>query len=477
MADMTDNENSAPFVGREDELKRATEYIRRSANADDPRKALSFVGAPKIGKSRLLYEIESSVRSDSEDKSRPRCVILGRCKLGETGITQDDLIVALRRVKVDESLRKNRDELTIKYMDLRGRTARAKLFQEIATLGATPTHQIPPEMSTGGNREGRSLELVTVILLDDFDKALLKADEGVSKERYLTPEDLWLLAGQCSNVRLIVTSTNSLSKAAIPQYNQYFDSPIDLEQLSKEKAAILVRKLLTLSDNTSTDLEESILRHTGYHPYYIDELCGIIGQRGKNESDKPLERIKWGMQAVEQWQSKVRPHMEEMWEKWIWPTDPRYQFEDSTELRKLAGEKPIRYEVPVPPPVVLLTHRGIVAKEGIGAAATYHIPSEDMRCLVNKNLDDWERPSSASIQQIPFNKTGFAWWIYLLIVGILVIGALRLLVWDTTPPLALWVFGLLVSTPVLVLVIWGIRNLCPRMKAYWKEKRLTWSIR
>jgi len=229
---MSDKEVERQVRLRFEDVSFITRYLAR----DHGPKHQEWVGAPKIGKSTVLRLVKGH-----SFPTNYRVVLLDKLS-GDAGYSWNFILNEILQADKSDSVAM----LTDKYRDY---TANYQQFF-VELYGLSP-------------------QMIIVFLLDDFDKALAITRDSTTERGMLSPRWFLVLARQ-QNVRLVITTTNSLIRE-ISGYEHLFSRPNWL-MLPTGKAATEY----VASSAVEKKHHAIVLEWAGYHPFLLSTFCDAL---------------------------------------------------------------------------------------------------------------------------------------------------------------------------------------------------------
>ena len=276
-----------PLVGRTKELETLLAFCDRKREERRPALA-TVVGAPGIGKSRLLAEVMDRVRAGHE-------VLVGRCLSYGEGITYWPIEGIIKDVAGilhddDEPAGSRKLGALLGSLPTRNRDDLRTIAAALAHLIGAPT---TPEgtYSAGAITQSelhwgirRLLELLAerqpiAIVLEDLhwaEPTLLELVEFIIESNAGVP--LLMLA----SARPEIKDTGSPLFAGTDNH-----MVMELESLGEEASAELVRELAT-STGVRDDVAERVLEKAGGNPLFLEETIRMLSEAGAAEGEGDL---------------------------------------------------------------------------------------------------------------------------------------------------------------------------------------------
>ena len=251
----------APFVGRKEELARllaAFDEARATATAQ----LVTVVGAPGIGKSRLLRELITSIGDGAR-------VVVGRCLSYGEGITYWPLAEIVREVAGSDA----RSGLS----ELLGAESDGSLAVErvLGAIGATDAPARTEEIfwATRVLLERLARDRPLIVVLDDIQWA----------EPTLLDLIEYVVGFGRAPVLVACTARSELFDAR-PHWPR--ERVVELEALAEQDAADLIDELLANSD-IAPSVREQIQERAEGNPLFVEQMLAFASESGNGDITVP----------------------------------------------------------------------------------------------------------------------------------------------------------------------------------------------
>ncbi|MFQ5994126.1 MAG: AAA family ATPase [Acidiferrobacterales bacterium] len=278
------------FVGRETELEQIRQALERTASVQG--QVVAIVGEPGVGKSRLVWEVTHSHRTEGWLTLQASAVAYGKAK---PYLPVIDLLKEYFQIEDREDHRKISEKLTGKLLTLD--RALESTLPALLALMDVPVGDASWQALDPRECRQRTLETVKRLLLRESQvQPLLLVFEDL---HWIDSETQALLD---SLVESVPTAQLLLLVNYRPEYEQHWGSrtyytQLRLDPLPPESADELLNALLG-SDPSLAPLKHLLIERTEGNPFFLEESVQTLaetkvldGERGAYRLAKPTEAI------------------------------------------------------------------------------------------------------------------------------------------------------------------------------------------
>ncbi len=356
-------ERLTAFVGRERELDALREASRRAASGEG--RFVSVVGDAGTGKSRLLFEFRRRVDPDEWRVVKGRCQE-GVCKDGTCGPFVDVLRdrLGLQRGSVTPV-----DEVVRSVLGISAELERF-LPHYLDMLGLESELHPMPELEGEQRRQAVLDAIAAFLTIDAKRKPVAVLLENWEHADGISREALRQLAGLVAAHRLLIVVT-ARPDVSTDWGSPSFHLPILLGPLDLDSASRLMSSALDGAE-VPAELASRLYHRTGGNPFFLEELCRALLERGTIRIDggtvRPIGSV-GGLELPDSVQAIIRSRLDAL------DTRTRLVTIHAATIGREFSEAVLRQTLEEPShlaaAVQVLREHGLVQQVGVPPKVTY----------------------------------------------------------------------------------------------------------
>ena len=278
------------FVGRSAELQHVTRVLELAGGGHG--QVVTIMGEPGVGKSRLVWEVTHSHRTEGWLIIEAGSVSHGRAT---AYVPVVDLLRSYCRIEPGDDPRRIREKLAGKLLTLD--PAMLGSLPAVLTLFDVPTGDAVWDALDASLRRHRTLEAVRHMLLR----------EAQVQPLLIVVEDLHWIDGETQAILDALVESLPTSRILLltnyrPEYShawgrKTYCSQLRLDPLSPESAEELMDTLLG-ADPGLDALRRLLVERTGGNPFFLEELVRALLERGALAGERGAYRLLRAIEAV-----------------------------------------------------------------------------------------------------------------------------------------------------------------------------------
>jgi class 3 adenylate cyclase/tetratricopeptide (TPR) repeat protein len=263
------------FVGRQKEIEALKEAFEKARSGSG--KVVGIVGEAGVGKSRLLFELRSTLPKHQYKYLEGRCLHYGGSMAYFPILDILRIYFGIKEGDRETIMKKKMDE-TVIQLDAKFRTALPP-FQELLSLKVEDEAYLKLEAK---QKRERIFEAVRDLFIrESQNKPLVLAIEDLHWIDNSSEEFLNYMIGWLANTRILLILLYR------PEYAHHwgsksFYSKIGVDQLSIKTSSELVQSILKEAEVTS-EVRDLILNRTTGNPLFMEELTRTLLENGSIE--------------------------------------------------------------------------------------------------------------------------------------------------------------------------------------------------